>query len=183
MKKLHQAFLSGLTLLCLLSPAQADLYFEASAESGGETFASTSDGIDLNIAGGLKLAIGLQNYLNDLNDDSVSISVGYLFDSLEAPNGEAEFDTMTIDALYHQAYGQHRFSIGMTYHLDPVYKDKINGRTVAIDFDSTLGGIFQYSRKLSALTSIGIRLTKMDYAINRLKVEADSIGIFISNEF
>lgn len=175
--------LSSLMFLCLIPPVQADLYYEAAIESGGETFASTSDGNDLNIAGGVKLAIGVQSYLNEFNDDSVSISVGYLFDSLSASNGEAEFDTMTFDALYHNAYGRHRFSIGMTYHLDPVYKDYITGEAVTIDFNSALGSTFQYSQKLSALTSLGIRFTKMDYEINGLKVDADSLGIFISNEF
>ena len=42
------------------------------------------------------------------------LAVGYLFDSINASNGDADFDALTFDAIYSVSSGPHAFGFGGT---------------------------------------------------------------------
>jgi len=86
--------------LLFSATSRADLYLEASLESGGDTLARSSLGDELNAGGGIKLAIGTQNWLDDAGSSALRLSVGYLWDDVSGSNGSAELEALTFDALY-----------------------------------------------------------------------------------
>jgi len=171
-------------LLTLTSTAQAKAYFELGIEGGGVPIVETGAG-DINPGGGFKFAIGVQKEVGE-SGDSLSIALGYLFDEAgeidfwyEQPR--FEFNTVTLDAIYTIRNNPHRFGIGGSYHIGPIYKDNLQPLT--LDFDNALGLLLQYSYTLGSGFQIGARLTSMDYEAGGLSADASSFGIFLSNGF
>jgi hypothetical protein len=170
-------------LLALASTAQAEIYYELGIERGGDTLIGTVSGQDINAGGGVKFALGVQNEVGE-NGKSLSLSLGYLFDNIEASDGTAEISTFTFDAIYSIQKDRHRFGIGGSYHIGPTYEDDIAGFSPSkVDFDNALGFILQYSYTVSPGFQIGARLTEMDYEVNGFSLDAGSFGIFLSNGF
>ena len=186
-------FTTVLTILLVLSPGhvKAGLYFEFDFESGGDTLASASGSTDfwgggdyerdLDIGGGNKLAVGIHNILGENNDRSLSFALGYLSDSIDASNGDADYDTVTFDALYGFHFEAHRFGLGASYHIGPEFKGKFDDQPrVTAEFDDALGLVMQYSYAVSPVFHVGLRYTEMDYEINDVELDASSFGIFIA---
>jgi hypothetical protein len=168
--------------LLTMPMAQADLYVELGAESGSEELISTTSGDNLYSGGGIKLAAGIQNYIN--NDVSIRLTLGYLGDSVNAVNGRAEMDTVTFDALYLINSGPHTFGIGPTFHMNPTYHDNVSGYTpVDIEFDNAVGLMFQYGYKIIPGIEIGARVTNIEYVNNATTLDASSFGVYLSNGF
>lgn len=175
-------FIVSVILLTLASSAQAELYYELGIEGGGDTLVSTPSYF-ISAGGGFKFALGVQKEVGEFGD-SLSLSLGYLFDDLEASNGTAEINTITLDAIYSIQVDRHRFGIGGSYHIGPTYKDDIAGFSpLEIEFDDALGLILQYGYTFSNGIQVGARLTEMTYEANGLSLDAGSFGIFISNGF
>jgi hypothetical protein len=171
-----------LVTLLVMPIAQADLYVELGVESGSEELISTTSGDNLYSGGGVKLAAGIQNYIND--DASIRLTLGYLGDSVDAVNGRAEMDTVTFDALYLINSGPHTFGIGPTYHMNPTYHDNVSGYApVDIEFDNAVGLIFQYGYKIIPGIEIGARVTNIEYVNNATTLDASSFGVYLSNGF
>jgi len=170
-------------LLTLASTAQAELYYELDIENGGDTLIATTSGQEINAGSGLKFALGVQNEVGE-NGKSLSLSLGYMFQNLDASNGTAEINTLTLDAIYSIRKNSHRFGIGAIYHVGPTYEDNIAGFSpLKIEFDDALGLILQYAYTLNNGIQIGARFTDMDYKVNGLSLDASSVGLFISNGF
>ncbi len=178
-------------LLFLPVAADAGLYFEMSGEEGGETYASaersgfyysaftTTD--EVNLGGGLKLALGVENAIGEAKDRSWSLSMGFIRRRLDASNGDADFDVVTADAIHSWRFDSHQFGVGASYHLNPEFRSKIDGfAPVEIKFDNALGLILQYRYELTPGFSLGIRLTEMDYEASGISDDASSIGLFLS---
>jgi len=170
-------------LLALASTAQAEIYYELGMEGGGDILIGTVSGQDINAGGGVKIALGVQNEVGE-NGKSLSLSLGYLLDNIEASDGTAEISTFTFDAIYSIQKDRHRFGIGGSYHIGPTYEDDIAGFSPSkVDFDNVLGFILQYSYTVSLGFQIGARLTEMDYEVNGFSLDAGRVGIFLSNGF
>lgn len=170
-------------LIALVSTAWADLYLEIGYESGGETLISDTAGYDISAGGGLNYVVGIQSEIGE-HGDSLSLALGYMTESISGSNGTAEITSFTIDAIYSAPVKRHRFGAGASYHLDPTYKDDIDGfPSLKIEFDDTLGLVLQYSYAMRPRFLIGARFTDMDYEVNGVSLGADSIGIFLSNGF
>jgi hypothetical protein len=162
--------------------AQADLYVELGMESGSKELVSTTSGDNLYSGGGIKLAAGVQNYIN--NDASIRLTLGYLGDSVTAENGSAEIDTVTFDALYLINSGPHTFGLGPTFHMNPSYHDDVAGyAAVDIEFDNAVGLMFQYGYKIVPGIEIGARVTNIEYVNNATTLDASSFGVYFSNGF
>ncbi len=175
-------FIVTAILLILASTAQAELYFELGFEGGGDALVSTTF-LDLNVGGGIKGVIGVQNEVGE-NGKSLSLAMGYMIDSIDASNGTAEISTLTFDAIYSIPVDVHRFGIGASYHIGPTYKDNIAGFSpLKIDFDNALGLVLQYSYAYSPRFQVGARITEMDYEVDGFSLDASSFGVFISNGF
>ncbi|UCH40373.1 MAG: hypothetical protein JSU67_01320 [Gammaproteobacteria bacterium] len=165
------------------------VYFELGIEGGGDTLISAeadddyyySYDQDLNVGGGFKLAIGMHNIFGENNNRSLSLSLGYLFDSIEASNGDADYDTTTFDAIYAFHFGSHRLGIGATYHIGPEYKEDVDGYpSVRVEFDDAPGLIVQYSYAYTTAFQFGLRYTEMDYEVDDVTLDASSFGFFIA---
>ena len=176
-------FIVTTILLIVASTAQAELYLELGYEGGGDTLISTTAGEDVNAGGGINYVIGVQNEVGE-NGRSVSLSLGYMIQSMDASNGTAEINTITFDAIYSIPMDSHQFGVGASYHINPTYKDDLDGFSpLKIEFDNALGLVLQYSYAFSPRLQIGARITEMDYEVNGLSLDAGSFGIFISNGF
>ena len=169
----------------------AELYFEFGIEEGGDTLISSEGQYyyggshdyekDLNVGGGLKIAVGIHNMLCENNDRSLSVAIGYLQDDIDASNGDAEYDTVTFDAIYGFHFDSHRLGVGASYHIGPEFKADVDGfPSVRAEFDDALGLIIQYSYAFKPSLHLGLRLTEMDYEVNDVTLDAGSIGIFFA---
>lgn len=178
-----------LVVLFLPAAANADIYFELSAEQGGETYASaersgyyytaftTED--EVNLGGGLKLALGIENVVGEDKDRTLSFSLGFIRRRLDASNGDADFDVITFDSIYSWLFEKHQFGAGASYHIGPEFSSDIDGfAPVKIEFDDAIGLILQYRYELTPGFHFGIRLTEMDYETDEISDDATSIGLF-----
>ena len=173
--------------LCSLSfvnPALADLYLEMAFEGGGDDLIGTNTGDDISAGGGIKFAIGVQNPVNYAGNASIRLSLGYLFDDIDAANGDAEIETFTFDALYAVNSGPHTFGFGGTLHIEPEYRDNVIGfPRERIQFDDALGVLLQYGYHFTHGLELGVRLSSLDYEAGNTSYDAGGFGIFISNGF
>ena len=172
-------------LSCLaIFPVQADFYAEMSLEGGGDDIIGTTSGETISAGGGLKFALGIQNPINDAGSASIRLVLGYLFDSIDAANGDAEIDTLTFDAMYIIHSAAHSFGLGATMHLSPEYSDNIAGfAPLKIEFDDAFGVVFQYGYHFIPGLEIGVRLSDLDYEAGNARIDAGSFGFYISNGF
>jgi len=169
----------------------AGIYFELSAERGGETYASAERSVtyieefttddEVNLGGGLKIALGIENALGENKNKALSFSLGFIRRRLDASNGDADFDVVTFDSIYSWINQKHQFGVGATFHLGPEFKSDIDGFTpVRIEFDDALGLILQYRFELTPGFHIGVRLTEMDYETDGISDDASSIGLYFA---
>ncbi len=176
--------LAAAVLALTAVPASADLYAELSLESGGDVIIPTNTRDSIDAGGGLKLAIGIQNPINNAHTGALRLSVGYLFDRIDADNGDAEFDTLTFDAMYVVNSGPHRLGVGATLHLSPEYHEDLIGMPpFHIDFDDAVGVVMHYGYQLTPGFELGVKLTSIDYRSNINDYDASSIGVYFSNGF
>jgi hypothetical protein len=174
-----------LTLGLLAAPiAQADLYFELGYEAGGDELIGTTTGDSISAGGGAKFAAGFQSPVGDDDSASVRLVLGYLTDSVDAYNGDADISTVTFDAMYIFNSGSHRFGIGPTVHINPKYSDNVAGYApLDIEFDNAVGLMFEYGYKVTPQFEVGARWTNIEYTKNSATLDAGGIGIFLSNGF
>lgn len=164
--------------------AQADLYVEIAFEGGGDDLIGTNTGEEISAGGGLKFAAGIQNSVNAEGTASIRLSLGYLFDDIDAVNGSADFETFTFDALYAIHSGAHTFGIGGTMHIEPEYRDNVSGfLPLNIQFDDAFGLVLQYGYQVAHSLEFGARLTSIDYEAGNSSIDAGSFGIYLSNGF
>ncbi len=167
----------------VVMPARAGVYMELGLDVGGDTLADTSLE-DLSAGGGFKVAVGLQHYIGGFDDVGLIFSLGYLFDEIEADNGEAEIYALVAEFIYFREFGPHRLGIGGSYHMNPRYKQDIDGfAPITIDFDNALGLVGRYGYVLGQSVEFGIRYTLIDYEFDAASFDANSLGFYISSTF
>lgn len=172
-----------LFLFTLMRPAWAELYLETSLEGGGDTLARSSYDDELNAGGGLRLAIGMQTWLDADGTSSLRLDVGYLWDDVSGSNGSAELDAMTFDAVYLINSGPHSFGIGASWHASPRYRATVNGISTVTDFDDAVGPVLQYGYRFSPGLELGLRFSDMEYEAAGRRIDAGSFGLYLSNGF
>ena len=175
-------YLLALLAMMAANSASAELYLEAGFEGGGDELAFTTIGDSISAGGGIKLAIGVQNPIVE-GASSFRLAVGYMFDSVDAINGSADINTLTLDGLYIVNTGPHAFGVGATMHMGPEYSDNLNGFSKVIDFDDAVGLMLQYGFRFSRGLEVGVRYTDITYEVNGFELDAGSVGLFISNAF
>ena len=176
--------LMALFSLSFMQSAVADLYLEMSVEGGGDKLIDTNTTDQINAGGGVKFAAGINNWINDDETTGIRLTVGYMFDSIEASNGDADFDTLTFDAMLIKQSGPHVLGFGGTMHMSPEYKDDVDGfAPLKVEFDDAYGVVVQYGYQFVPGIELGAKLTKIEYEANNSEVDADSFGLFISAGF
>ncbi len=179
--KVQQIIFVAVSML-FLSSAQAELYFEVGYDGGGDTIAETTTGDTISAGSGLKFAAGVQLPLAD-GGSAIRVAGGYLFDSIDANNGDAETSTITIDALYILNSGPHSLGVGGTMHMGPEYTENSAFYSGTIEFDDAVGFLLQYGYHLSSGFEIGARYSNLTYKVGSAELDAGGIGFFLSNGF
>ena len=184
--------MNRLFLLIILFAPQITIggvYIEFSIEGGGDTLISAegdndyfgSYEQDLNAGGGVKLAIGVHNLFGENNNRSLLLSLGYLSDSIDADNGDAEIDAVTFDAIYGFHFDSHRLGIGASYHIGPEYEEDLDGfPSFSVEFDDAPGLVIQYTYAYTPAFQFGLRYTEMDYEVGNVTLDASSVGILVA---
>jgi len=177
------------TLLCLFLPnlAVAGFYYEYGFINGGDTLinanapANIFPGEDAIKAGsGRKLALGIHELLGKRRTRFYSISLGLLEDDLDASEGDASLETVSIDAIYGFRFNPHRLGVGLSLHQGPDFKQDINSSSQSkISFENASGILLQYSYEYTPAFHIGIRYIDMDYEAEDLEIDASGIGLLM----
>ncbi len=170
-------------VLSLSTPVSAELYLEAALEGGGDTLARSSFDDEVNAGGGVKLAVGVQNWLDEAGTASLRFSVGYLWDDVSGSNGRVELDAMTFDAIYLINSGPHSFGVGAVWHASPRYRATVDGIAASVDFDDAIGPVLQYGYRFSPGLELGFRFSDLEYTGSGRRLEAGSFGVYLSNGF
>ena len=179
-KKIHLALLLSL----FVSTADAAFYFEMALEGGGDELIGTNTSDEINAGGGVKFAVGTSNWINAEETSAIRLTVGYMFDNIDASNGDADFETLTFDAVWLTTSGPHAFGIGGTLHMSPEYKDDVDGfAPLKVEFDDAYGVVLQYAYQVTPGIEFGARLTEIDYEANNAEVDAGGFGLYLSAGF
>ncbi len=161
---------------------------------GGDDLATvTSGGGDLQAGQLLNLGIGYDFDLNAAKSLRLRAGINYKFDSVDATNGEADFDRWPLDVILVSRVGNFSLGAGITYHLSPTFEATINGSTSRVDFDDSMGFLLQAGFMVSERLELGARFTLIEYesdgplvmtngAITN-KVDGDSFGLFVTAGF
>jgi hypothetical protein len=160
---------------------------------GGDDMVVVSGGEDLQAGQLLNLGIGYDFDLNAEKTLRLRAGINYKFDSVDADNGEADFDRWPLDILVISRQGNFALGAGITYHLSPTFEATINGSTSRVDFDDSLGFLLQAGYLVAERVELGARVTLIEYESDSLlvtpggsitnKVDGDSFGLYVSAGF
>jgi hypothetical protein len=163
---------------------------------GGDKLASVSGDYDEDLRAGqlLNLGIGFDFDLNPAKTLLLRAGINYKFDSIDADNGEADFDRWPLDLILVSRQGNVALGAGLTYHLSPSYEATVNGFSTEVDFDDALGFLLQAGFMVTPTLELGGRVTLIEYEPSQPtvmfpsltpvdKVDGDSIGIYVSVGF
>ncbi len=181
---MNKQLLAIILMLLSVNTVSADLYLELAAEAGGQELIDSNTVDSITAGGGIKFAIGFQNPVNEEATTAIRLSVGYLSDSIFADNGQADFNTVTLDAMVIKKSGAHSFGLGATMHMLPEYSDYVMGyRPEIIEYDDALGFVFQYGYQFVPGLNLGLRYTDITYEVSGFRQDAGSLGVFLSSGF
>ncbi len=177
-----------------LSAQSAGLVLTGEIAFGGDDLAVVSGGGgDLQAGQLLNLGIGYDFDLNAAKTLRLRTGINYKFDSVDASNGEADFDRWPLDVLVISRQGNFALGAGITYHLSPTFEATINGATSRVDFDDSLGFLLQAGYMVAERIELGARYTLIEYKSDQPlvmtsgaitnKVDGDSFGVYVSAGF
>jgi hypothetical protein len=193
--KQNRLLVAGLALLAFtpLKASAAGMVLTGEIAFGGDDLAVVTGGEDLQAGQLLNLGIGYDFDLNAAKTLRLRTGINYKFDSVDATNGEADFDRWPLDVLLVSRAGNFALGAGITYHLSPTYEATINSASTKIDFDDSLGFLLQAGYLVAERVELGARVTLIEYESDQAflttsgtvanKVDGDSFGIYISAGF
>ncbi|GAB4512939.1 MAG: hypothetical protein Tsb0026_17190 [Sulfuricaulis sp.] len=192
----NQLLATGFALLTSipLNTQAAGMVLTGEIAFGGDDLAVVSGGGgDLQAGQLLNLGIGYDFDLNAAKTLRLRTGINYKFDSVDATNGEADFDRWPLDILLVSRQGNFALGAGITYHLSPSFEATINGATSRVDFDDSLGLLLQAGYLMAERTELGARITLIEYESDTPlvmtsgtitnKVDGDSFGLYVSVGF
>jgi hypothetical protein len=194
-KQLFPALFALLAFIPLNTQA-AGMVLTGEIAFGGDELASVSGDYDEDLRAGqlLNLGIGYDFDLNAAKTLLLRAGINYKFDSIDADNGEADFDRWPLDLILVSRQGAFSLGAGITYHLSPTYEATINGFSTRVDFDDALGFLLQAGYRMTEKIELGARVTLIEYepseplvmfpSLERIdEVDGDSFGVYISFGF
>lgn len=118
---------------------------------------------DLEAGGGVYLGGGFEFPLA-AGDMALRTTVGYQFDSLNASNGEANFDRIPWEVMVMLGPVPYRLGIGLAYHTDVRYEYEDDyGVDIDAEFDDATGLVIAYEIELAPSFSLALRYTDIEY--------------------
>ncbi len=112
------------------------------------------------------------------------VSFGYKNDSETASNGDVEFRRLSINLNQLVKLDRFRIGAGLTYHFDNKLKTSgqfFNGGSV--EFDKTLGFNMMAEYLASDRAVVGLRATFIDYELDGVSVDGNSVGIYLGANY
>lgn len=194
----NQLRAAGFALLAFmpLNASAAGMVLTGEIAFGGDELASVSGDYEEDLQAGqlLNLGIGYDFDLNPAKTLLLRAGINYKFDSIDADNGEADFDRWPLDLILISRQGAFSLGAGITYHLSPSYDATINGISTEVDFDDALGFLLQAGYMMTEKIELGARVTMIEYEPSQPtvlfpsftpidEVDGDSFGIYISIGF
>jgi hypothetical protein len=180
-------------VLTPLNTQAAGMVLTGEIAFGGDDMVVVSGGEDLQAGQLLNLGIGYDFDLNAAKTLRLRTGINYKFDSVDASNGEADFDRWPLDVLLISRQGNFALGAGITYHLSPTFEATINGVTNRVDFDDSLGFLLQAGYLVAERIELGARVTLIEYESDQPllmtngaianKVDGDSFGLYVSAGF
>lgn len=86
------------------------------------------------------------------------------------PQGLQNAARFILQALPYFTSNNHRFGIGATLHLNPIYDEKVDGIKAEIEFDNAFGFVVDYGYSWNNQVSyLGVRYTAIDYEIDSVE--------------
>lgn len=178
-------------LLMTVSSASAreinGLVFGAIEFGGDELVKITfSDGSTDSIKAGELIYLGGGVEIDTLADDAkykTRLTIGWKFDRINGTNGEVDFDRFPLELIQFYQPGQWQFGAGVTYHMNPKLKGSGVVSGLDVEFDDALGFVVEGDYFFSPKAFFGIRYTMIDYEVNNVSVDGNSIGIAIGARF
>jgi hypothetical protein len=180
-------------VLTPLNTQAAGMVLTGEIAFGGDNMVVVSGGEDLQAGQLLNLGIGYDFDLNAAKTLRLRTGINYKFDSVDASNGEADFDRWPLDVLLISRQGNFALGAGITYHLSPTFEATINGVTNRVDFDDSLGFLLQAGYLVAERIELGARVTLIEYESDQPllmtsgaitnKLDGDSFGLYVSAGF
>lgn len=127
---------------------------------GGDNFGSAGAD-ELNAGEDISLYYG-RVLLND-NPLAIQASIGFKFDTVDASNGEVWFTRYPAELLTFYSFDSYRLGAGVSYHMDPVYDQKLDTSNNHVKFDNAVGFVLQFDFLRHDFLSGGIRYENITY--------------------
>ena len=183
-----------LTSISLSAPAAGFVLTGEIAFGGDDLVVVGGGGGDLQAGQLLNLGIGYDFDLNTTKTLRLRTGINYKFDSVDASNGEADFDRWPLDVLVIARQGNFALGAGITYHLSPTFEDNIDGISSRINFEDSLGFLLQAGYMVAERIELGVRATLIEYKSDQPllqlssgtivnKIGGDSFGLYVSAGF
>jgi len=153
---------------------------------GGYTFAETSNNEEVEAGGGLLFGAFTQIPLAQGSAQPVFAKLGmsYMRDSVDAEDGDASFTKFPIDALVMTQVNSVKFGAGLTYHLNPTYKEDSPYVSGEVEFDNAVGLLIEADYSFAnSNAEFGLRYTKIDYEIDGFEIDGNAFALTIGSTF
>lgn len=190
---------SSLIVLPLLASAndstEKDVKFglQFGLGAGGDTLAEFAfdDGSneEIKAGSGLILGMSLQAPLTSATEMPVDgkIAFNYMFDTVDAENGDASFRRYPLDMLILSRVEKISFGGGLTYHLNPKLSIDAPGFNESYSFDSALGfkieANYIFPSKTAASYSLGLEYTSIDYDFEGTSFDGSGFNLMLKSSF
>lgn len=182
--------------VALANPAQQKDFhvgLELGYGFGGDTLAEVEfqDGSSESIDAGSGLFFGI-DLLKPLHEQGqqplyLKMGIGYMFDSINAENGSADFTRFPIDMTIATEVEQWQLGAGLTYHLNPTYEDDFFG-SVEVEADNAMGFTGEASYTFPAgsgwkNTYVGLKYTNIEYDFNGATFDGSGFALTVGSTF
>lgn len=107
------------------------------------------------------------------------LSIGYKTASINASNGEADFDRLTLTAMQYYRFGRVRAGAGLEWHRNPELDFEFDGERSRAEADSAVGAVLAVDVGLDSRFFIGLRGLAIEYDAPESTVSADSLGFYV----
>lgn len=167
--------------------------FQFGLASGGETLAKFEfeDGSteEIKAGSGLILGMSLQTPLapNASFPLDGKLSFSYMFDTVDAENGDASFKRFPLDMLLLSRKENISFGGGLTYHLNPSLSIDAPGLDQSFDFDDALGfkieANYVFPSSSTTSYSLGLEYTEIDYEFRGVSFDGSGFSLMLKSSF
>ncbi|MCH9814682.1 MAG: hypothetical protein K0U47_12160 [Epsilonproteobacteria bacterium] len=179
-----------LSLCCIVSlhAENLDWYVELNIGRGGDKLASigytNGDTANLYAGGGVGFTGGILFVPKTTPELQTLVSIGYMFDSADASNGDVTFGRFPLSVIQYYVINQWRVGVGATYHMSPTLEsDGFGYSDEEVDFDNGLGALAEIDYLFPSGMIIGFRATLMEYEYRKDTIDGNRYAAVLGYKF